>query len=56
MCVAHGEGSYAADAATIERLEGEGLVAFRYCDAEARLTPLELQRLHQCDRGISRRN
>ena len=39
VCVAHGEGSYAADAATIERLEGEGLVAFRYCDADARLTP-----------------
>jgi phosphoribosylformylglycinamidine synthase subunit PurQ / glutaminase len=32
--VAHGEGNYAADDATIERLEGEGRVAFRYCGAE----------------------
>jgi phosphoribosylformylglycinamidine synthase len=28
---AHGEGNYQADAQTLERLEGEGLVAFRYC-------------------------
>ena len=33
-CVAHGEGNYTADDATIERLEGEGLVAFRYSGAE----------------------
>ncbi len=32
--VAHGEGNYAADDATIDRLEGEGRVAFRYCGAE----------------------
>ena len=32
--VAHGEGNYAADDATIERLEGEGRVAFRYCGPE----------------------
>ncbi len=32
-CVAHGEGNYTADAETLARLEGEGLVAFRYCDA-----------------------
>lgn len=31
MPVAHGEGNYQADPATLERLEGEGLVAFRYC-------------------------
>jgi len=30
--VAHGEGNYVADADTISRIEGEGLVAFRYCD------------------------
>jgi len=30
--VAHGEGNYIADAATIARLEGEGRVLFRYCD------------------------
>ncbi|GGE40825.1 phosphoribosylformylglycinamidine synthase subunit PurQ [Agaricicola taiwanensis] len=28
---AHGEGNYQADAETLARLEGEGLVAFRYC-------------------------
>lgn len=29
--VAHGEGAYYADAATLERLEGEGRVIARYC-------------------------
>ncbi len=29
--VAHHDGNYFADPATLERLEGEGLVAFRYC-------------------------
>ena len=33
VAIAHGEGNYVADAAAIERLEGEGRVAFRYCDA-----------------------
>ena len=33
FCVAHGEGNYTADADTLARLEGEGRVAFRYCDA-----------------------
>ncbi|MCI0468036.1 MAG: phosphoribosylformylglycinamidine synthase subunit PurQ, partial [Beijerinckiaceae bacterium] len=32
VAVAHGEGNFTADAETIARLEGEGLVAFRYCD------------------------
>ncbi len=32
--VAHGEGNYAADEATITALEGEGRVAFRYCGSE----------------------
>jgi phosphoribosylformylglycinamidine synthase len=35
VAIAHGEGNYEADDATIERLEGERLVAFRYCDANA---------------------
>lgn len=30
--VAHGEGRYYADAATIEKLENNGQVLFRYCD------------------------
>jgi phosphoribosylformylglycinamidine synthase len=33
VCIAHGEGNYEADDDSIARLEGEGLVAFRYCDA-----------------------
>lgn len=33
VCIAHGEGNYIADADTIARLEGEGRVAFRYCNA-----------------------
>lgn len=34
VAIAHGEGNYIADAETISRLEAEGRVAFRYCDAE----------------------
>jgi phosphoribosylformylglycinamidine synthase subunit PurQ / glutaminase len=30
--MAHGDGNYFADAETLDRLEGEGLVAFRYAD------------------------
>ena len=33
VAVAHGEGNYVCDAATLAVLEGEGRVAFRYCDA-----------------------
>ena len=31
--IAHGEGNYFADSETLDRLEGEGRVAFRYSDA-----------------------
>jgi len=31
--IAHGEGNYFADPDTLRRLEGEGRVVFRYCDA-----------------------
>jgi phosphoribosylformylglycinamidine synthase subunit PurQ / glutaminase len=33
VCIAHGEGNYVCDDETLKRLTGEGLVAFRYCDA-----------------------
>jgi phosphoribosylformylglycinamidine synthase len=36
--MAHGDGNYFADAATLDRLEGEGLVAFRYATARGELT------------------
>jgi phosphoribosylformylglycinamidine synthase len=32
--IAHAEGNYFADAATLDRLEGEGRVAFRYAQAD----------------------
>jgi phosphoribosylformylglycinamidine synthase subunit PurQ / glutaminase len=34
VACAHGEGNYFADPETLERLEGEGRVAFRYCAAD----------------------
>ena len=33
VAIAHGEGNYTADPDTVQRLETEGRVAFRYCDA-----------------------
>jgi phosphoribosylformylglycinamidine synthase len=37
--VAHGEGRYTADEATLDELERTGRVVFRYCDAAGRTTP-----------------
>jgi phosphoribosylformylglycinamidine synthase len=37
--IAHGEGNYFADAATIERLEAEGRVLFRYSAPDGSLDP-----------------
>jgi phosphoribosylformylglycinamidine synthase len=36
--IAHKDGSYFADDETLARLEGEGRVAFRYCDAKGHIT------------------
>jgi phosphoribosylformylglycinamidine synthase I len=36
--VAHHDGNYVADPERLERLEGEGQIAFRYCDAAGDLT------------------
>src|SRR5580704_3557082 len=36
--VAHHDGNYTADEATLDRLEGDGRVAFRYCSPEGELT------------------
>ena len=38
VCVAHGEGNYFADEDTVARLEGEGRIAFRYCDLAGEIT------------------
>jgi phosphoribosylformylglycinamidine synthase len=39
--VAHGDGNYFADAVTLDRLEGEGRVVFRYVDPESGLPTAE---------------
>jgi phosphoribosylformylglycinamidine synthase len=39
MPIAHGDGRYTADDATLDRLEGEGQVVFRYVDAAGNPTP-----------------
>jgi phosphoribosylformylglycinamidine synthase subunit PurQ / glutaminase len=39
VCIAHGEGNYVCDSATLDRLERNELVAFRYCDAGGNVTP-----------------
>ena len=36
--VSHGEGNYFADSATLDRLEEEGRVLFRYCDPHGKIT------------------
>ena len=37
--ISHGEGNYFADEATLDALEAEQRVAFRYCDAAGAVTP-----------------
>lgn len=34
VCIAHGEGNYLVDDTTLARLEGDGRVALRYCNAD----------------------
>lgn len=36
--IAHGEGNYFCDQRTLDELEGEGRVIFRYCDANGRVS------------------
>jgi phosphoribosylformylglycinamidine synthase len=37
--IANSDGNYFADEATLDALEAAGQIAFRYCDAEGRVTP-----------------
>jgi phosphoribosylformylglycinamidine synthase subunit PurQ / glutaminase len=37
FAIAHGEGNFEADDETVRAIEGDGQVAFRYCDAEGRV-------------------
>jgi phosphoribosylformylglycinamidine synthase len=39
MICAHGDGNYFADGETLDRLEGEGRVVFRYADRHGNVTP-----------------
>jgi phosphoribosylformylglycinamidine synthase len=39
VIVAHGDGNYFADEDTLDRLEGEGRVVFRYCDKAGTVSP-----------------
>jgi phosphoribosylformylglycinamidine synthase I len=38
FAIAHKDGSYFADDGTLQRLEGEGRVAFRYCDSQGNVS------------------
>jgi phosphoribosylformylglycinamidine synthase len=38
FAIAHGEGAFEADAQTLRAIEGNGQAAFRYCDADGRVT------------------
>ena len=49
--MAHGDGNYFADDATLDRLEGEGLVAFRYVDERGDAT--QAANLNGSSRGIA---
>jgi len=37
--IAHGEGNYVADEKTLDELEANGQVVFRYCDTQGNVTP-----------------
>ncbi|TVS00207.1 MAG: phosphoribosylformylglycinamidine synthase subunit PurQ [Rhodospirillales bacterium] len=37
MPIAHNDGNYYADATTLDKLEGEGRIVFRYCHADGRV-------------------
>lgn len=37
--IAHGEGNFYADAATMDTLKNNGQILFRYCDQEGNITP-----------------
>jgi phosphoribosylformylglycinamidine synthase len=39
LAIAHKDGSYFADDGTLQRLEGENRIAFRYCDKQGQVTP-----------------
>ena len=38
FAIAHGEGAFEADPATLRAIEGNGQAAFRYCDADGHVT------------------
>jgi phosphoribosylformylglycinamidine synthase len=52
VAVAHGDGNYLADAETLKRIEGEGRVAFRYCDADGNVGQASPNGSVNCIAGI----
>jgi phosphoribosylformylglycinamidine synthase len=40
VCIAHGDGNFFLDQEALDRIEGEGRVAFRYCDGDGTLDVL----------------
>ena len=51
VIVAHGDGNYFADAATLDRLEAEGRVVFRYASPDGEVT--EASNLNGSQRNIA---
>ena len=49
--VAHHDGNYTADADTLDRLEGDGRIAFRYCGADGEIS--ETQNFNGSARAIA---
>lgn len=39
MDIAHGEGNYYVDAATLREMDGNGQIVFRYCTPDGKITP-----------------
>ncbi|OYV58070.1 MAG: phosphoribosylformylglycinamidine synthase I, partial [Acidocella sp. 21-58-7] len=50
--MAHGDGNYTADPATLDRLEGEGLVAFRYADGNRNGSARDIAGIYSENRRI----
>lgn len=50
--MAHGDGNYTADTAALDRLEGEGLVAFRYADSNRNGSARDIAGIYSPNRRI----
>jgi phosphoribosylformylglycinamidine synthase len=50
--MAHGDGNYTADNETLNRLEGEGLVAFRYAEQNRNGSARDIAGIYSCNHRI----